>query len=90
MDRKPPQILKPADVDAKGRWYAQRMNPLSRFRGTWLSRLTGLGRVVVDYAVLPPGQESFALHAHRVEEEWVYILEAIPALILGVALFFQG
>ena len=31
---------------------------------------------------LPPGAESFALHAHHVEEEWLYILQGRPTLLL--------
>jgi len=74
MERKPPKIIRPADVDANGRWFTQRLNPRSRFRGAWVSRLGGLARVAVDHVTLPPGHESFALHAHHVEEEWIYIL----------------
>lgn len=80
--RKPAQILKPIDVEARGRWFSQRLNPRSRFRGTSLSRLGGLARTAIDHVVLPPGKESFALHAHRAEEEWMYILEGHPTLLL--------
>jgi uncharacterized cupin superfamily protein len=82
MERKPPKIVRPADVDANGRWFTQRLNPRSRFRGAWLSRLGGLQRVAVDHVTLPPGAESFALHAHRIEEEWLYILRGRPTLLL--------
>lgn len=82
MERKPPKIVKPADVDANGAWFTQRLNPRSRFRGAWLSRLGGLRRVAVDHVTLPPGAESFALHAHHVEEEWLYILRGRPTLLV--------
>lgn len=81
MERKPPQILKAAEIEEKGRWYTQRLNPRSRFRGTWLSREGGLARSVVDFAVLEPGHESFALHAHLVEEEWLYVVQGHPTLL---------
>ncbi|HXU70193.1 MAG TPA: cupin domain-containing protein [Polyangia bacterium] len=81
MERKPPKIVRPADVDGAGRWFTQRLNPRSRFRGAWLSRLGGLSRVAVDHVTLPPGAESFALHAHHLEEEWLYILRGHPTLL---------
>jgi uncharacterized cupin superfamily protein len=81
MEKKPPQILRPGDIAERGRSFTQRLNPRSRFAGVWLSRLGGLGRVVVDHAVLPPGHESFALHAHHAEEEWIYILQGRPTLL---------
>jgi uncharacterized cupin superfamily protein len=56
------------------RGYEQRLNPSSGFTGTALSRLAGLQRAHVSLARLPPGKDSFAYHAHLVQEEWVYIL----------------
>src|SRR5215472_17834710 len=38
------------------------------------SRLAGLRRAHVSLGRLPPGKDSFAYHAHMIEEEWVYIL----------------
>jgi uncharacterized cupin superfamily protein len=54
--------------------YTQRLNPDSLFSGAGLSRLAGMKRAHVTIARLPSGKESFAYHAHRVEEEWIYVL----------------
>ncbi len=40
-----------------------------------LSRATGLERLGINLATLPPGQSSFTYHSHESEEEFVYILE---------------
>jgi uncharacterized cupin superfamily protein len=59
---------------AQERVFSQRLNPNSYLRRTGLSRLAGLSRAHVSLGRLPPGKDSFAYHAHRCEEEWVYIL----------------
>jgi uncharacterized cupin superfamily protein len=82
MDRMPVKIVRRGEMDEQGTWYAQRLNPRSRFRGTPLGRLAGLTRTGVSFARLPPARESFALHAHRLEEEWIFILEGTPTLLL--------
>jgi uncharacterized cupin superfamily protein len=40
-----------------------------------LSDRTGLARQGVSLARVPPGKESFVLHAHTLQEEWVYVLD---------------
>ena len=62
------------ELAAHERAFAQRLNPNSHLLRTGLSRLAGLGRAHVSLGRLPPGKDSFAYHAHMVEEEWVYIL----------------
>jgi uncharacterized cupin superfamily protein len=52
----------------------QRLNPNSHLLRTGLSRLAGLQRAHVSLGRIPPGKDSFAYHAHMVEEEWVYVL----------------
>jgi uncharacterized cupin superfamily protein len=59
---------------AQERAFAQRLNPNSYLQRTGLSRLAGLKRAHVSLGRLPPGKDSFAYHAHLLEEEWVYIL----------------
>jgi uncharacterized cupin superfamily protein len=54
--------------------YSQRLNENSLFKGAWLSRLAGMKRAHVSLSRLPPGKDSFAYHAHMLEEEWLYIL----------------
>ncbi len=41
---------------------------------TRLSDPTGLVRQGVSLARIPAGKESFVLHAHTLQEEWVYVL----------------
>src|SRR5439155_11042573 len=52
----------------------QRLNPNSHLLRTGLSPLAGLQRAHVSLGRIPPGRDSFAYHAHMIEEEWVYIL----------------
>jgi uncharacterized cupin superfamily protein len=82
MERKPAKIIRGDEAERDGTWFAQRLNPRSQFRGSALARKAGLERVGVSLARLPPGKESFALHAHQLEEEWIYILEGTPTLLL--------
>lgn len=49
-------------------------NPRSQVHGHELSDTAGLKRVSVWQARIEPGKESFAYHAHRAEEEWMYVL----------------
>ena len=41
---------------------------------TRLSDRTGLSHLGVSMARVPPGKESFALHRHTIQEEWIYVL----------------
>jgi uncharacterized cupin superfamily protein len=69
------QVLWRADeIRARGRALSQRLNPNSLLVGASLSRLSGMRRAHVSIARVPPGKDSFAYHAHLVEEEWIYIL----------------
>jgi uncharacterized cupin superfamily protein len=70
-----PKVLWKADeICARERPFTQRLNPNSLFNGSGLSRLAGMQRAHVSVARIPPGCDSFAYHAHMLEEEWVYIL----------------
>jgi len=62
------------ELKAHERAVTQRLNPNSHLVRTGLSRLAGLRRAHVSLGRLPPGKDSFAYHAHMIEEEWVYIL----------------
>jgi uncharacterized cupin superfamily protein len=71
----PPKVLwKAAEIRERGHAYEQRLNPGSTFVGTGLSRLAGLQRAHVSLARVPPGKDSFAYHAHLLEEEWMYVV----------------
>lgn len=74
MERKPACILRAAEIEAQRSAYTQRLNPRSFFRSTHLSSLAGFARTGISLASLPPGKDSFAYHAHRFAEEWIYIL----------------
>jgi uncharacterized cupin superfamily protein len=74
MERKKAGVLRARDIDGATRTYHQRLNPRSRFRGAGIGRLGGLERTGVSLARLAPGEESFAYHAHLIEEEWLYVL----------------
>ena len=67
-------LWKAEEIAAHGRRFKQRLNPDSEFTGALLSRLAGMSRAHVTLARLPAGKDSFAYHAHMMEEEWIYIL----------------
>ena len=48
-----------------------------------ISQVAGLERQVVSIARLPPKQESFLLHAHTFQEEFVYVLQGSGVAIVG-------
>lgn len=75
MTNQPKKYLWTADeLAAQEHAFAQRLNPNSYLQRTGLSRLAGLQRAHVSRGRIPPGKDSFAYHAHLLEEEWVYIL----------------
>jgi uncharacterized cupin superfamily protein len=75
MRDKPRKALwKAAEIGAATRPFTQRLNPNSLFRAAGLSRLAGMSRAHVSLVRLPPGKDSFAYHAHLLEEEWIYVL----------------
>lgn len=50
------------------------LNDRSELYLTRLSDPTGLTHLGISLARLPPGRESFALHMHTVQEEWIYVV----------------
>jgi uncharacterized cupin superfamily protein len=75
MTDAPPKALWKADeIAARGKRFTQRLNLNSEFIGAGLSRMAGMSRAHVTLARLPAGKDSFAYHAHMMEEEWIYIL----------------
>lgn len=67
-------LWKAGELETQGRAFTQRLNANSYLQRTGLSRLAGLKRAHVTLGRVPPGKESFAYHAHLLEEEWIYIL----------------
>jgi uncharacterized cupin superfamily protein len=62
------------EIAPTARPFTQKLNPNSLFRAAALSRLSGMSRAHVSLVRLPPGKDSFAYHAHMLEEEWIYVL----------------
>jgi uncharacterized cupin superfamily protein len=62
------------ELKSQERQFTQRLNPNSHLHRIGLSRLAGLKRAHVSLGRIPPGKDSFAYHAHMIEEEWVYVL----------------
>jgi uncharacterized cupin superfamily protein len=58
-------------------------NAASEIFMTRLGDRTGLTRQGVSLARVPAGKESFVLHAHTLQEEWVYVLEGRGHVQLG-------
>ena len=48
--------------------------------GAMLGRKLGLHRVAINYEVLQPGDRSSWPHAHKEEEEFIFILEGKPQM----------
>jgi uncharacterized cupin superfamily protein len=68
-------LLQAADVAAMGEVVIRHpLNPNSEVHLRPLGETTGMQRVRLSLARIPPGKESFAHHAHEADEEWVYIL----------------
>ncbi len=73
--KKPKVLWTAAELEQRGGGaFEQRLNPDSLFFGKSLSRPCGLTRANVSLARVPPGKDSFAYHAHQLEEEWAYVL----------------
>lgn len=69
------QLWRAAEIGPTARPFTQQgLNANSLFRAAPLSRLTGMSRAHVSLVRLPPGKDSFAYHAHMLEEEWIYVL----------------
>jgi uncharacterized cupin superfamily protein len=67
-------LWKADELKAHEHAFSQRLNPNSHLMRTGLARLAGLQRAQVTRGRMPPGKDSFAYHAHLLEEEWIYIL----------------
>ena len=78
-------VLRSRDIGARQQTFRHPWNPNSEISGVQLGVALGLKRVGVSIARLGPGKESFALHAHQREEEWVYILYGQGLATIGEA-----
>jgi uncharacterized cupin superfamily protein len=59
------------------------LNPASEIEIRMLSRATGMQRLGVSHATVPPGKESLIYHSHTTEEEFMYILSGTGTLRAG-------
>jgi uncharacterized cupin superfamily protein len=73
-ERKAAVILTAAEIAAGEQQFSHPWNPRSEIRGMRLAMAAGLARTGLGLARIAPGRESFVPHAHRYEEEWLYIL----------------
>ena len=76
-------LWRAAEISPTARPFTQQLNANSLFRAAPLSRLAGMSRAHVSLVRLPPGKESFAKHAHMLEEEWIYVLEGRAMAEIG-------
>lgn len=68
-------LVHTSELDARGELHVSHpLNERSEIFMTRLSDRTGLAHVGVSLARVPPGKESFALHVHSVQEEWIYVV----------------
>ncbi len=68
-------LLRAAEIAERSQTFSHPWNPQSEMSGYQLAKSTGLRRIGVNLARIPPGKESFVYHSHWQEEEWIYILE---------------
>src|SRR5579884_2080901 len=83
----PRHIVRTAGLDWAQVWRGRHpFNPNSEMRIARLADQAGMSRVGVNLIRIPPGKESFIPHAHRVQEEFIFVLEGAGELTLdGVA-----
>lgn len=75
MDRPNLYLLRAADIVARSQSFSHPWSANSQLTGYQMAKATGLKRVGVNLARIPPGKDAFPYHSHWQEEEWVYILE---------------
>ena len=80
-----PELVTAAQAEAASATFAHPWNPNSEMTGVQLGRMAGLKRTGVNLARMAPGRESFVLHAHATEEEWIYILSGRGTAVIGEA-----
>lgn len=85
LPRKPARVLRAAEVTASSMTFQHPWNPSSQMHGAMLGRPAGLERAGINLIRVPPGKESFPLHAHVHEEEWTYILSGRATVESGDA-----
>jgi uncharacterized cupin superfamily protein len=93
MTAKPPEahLLTAAQIAAAAESaLAHPLNPKSEVYLRRLGETVGLQRAIVTMARVPPGKESFAYHAHKGDEEWIYIVSGRGRAEIGDKTFEVG
>ena len=85
LPRKPARVIRASEAAAASISFQHPWNPGSQMTGALLGRTAGLERTGLNLVRVPPGKESFTLHAHLHEEEWVYILSGRAVIESGDA-----
>lgn len=85
LPRKPARVVRAAEATASGGTFRHPWNPNSEVHGALLGRAAGLERTGLNLIRVPPGKESFTLHAHLHEEEWLYVLSGRATVESGEA-----
>jgi uncharacterized cupin superfamily protein len=93
MTMKPPEahLLSAAQIASSEEFaLAHPLNPNSEVHLRRLGETVGLQRTIVTMARVPPGKESFIYHAHKGDEEWLYILSGRGTAEIGDKTFEVG
>ena len=86
MPETPKHLVRTADLPAADAVRIRHpLNPNSDVTIQRLAERTGMQRLPVSLARVPPGRESFTLHAHLATEEFLYILEGHGTAVIGDA-----
>lgn len=72
--RKPASVLRKDEIASRSATFRHPWNADSEMHGYILGRTCGLQRSGINLITIPPGKESFVLHAHLHEEEWIYVI----------------
>jgi uncharacterized cupin superfamily protein len=75
-DRQPNDYLvRTSDLGTRDEMHVR--HPLDARCEIFMARLsdrTGLSHLGISMARVPPGKQSFPLHVHSIQEEWIYVL----------------
>ncbi len=75
MSEKPEALLRASEIETAEEIKTHHpLNPNSEVHIRSLSEATGMSRVGVHIARVPPGKDSLEYHTHHYEEEFLYIL----------------
>ena len=93
MSAKPPEAHLLTASEIAGSQEFPLSHPLNPHSEVYLRRLgetVGLQRTVVTMARIPPDKESFIYHAHKGDEEWLYVISGRGRAEIGDKTFEIG